>query len=395
MPKVALIYYAFSLFSQSIASYVVKAVVCIGINTPALSLKFWSFSVSTSKRSILVTCKQPSLLCHGSHYCRHTFFQRNKHITMTFVSVSNEALKAKTATSNENADDDAHVTYEDNNSLLARTKHHHLTVCMVPPTSSRDVWENLTRARKELRDPGYFRWPPHANLLYPFVNLRPQLSPDTENIVSQGVNGTSIMFEKQQTSKIDPIILDRLVAACRQCEPFICRLTEFGTFGGIKRGVLWVTPDSNMNLPVSAALDTTPLIRLQKLLEEQFPECNDQRKVSGSFVPHMTLSHFANIDEALQAQRTIAKWWPSSLEFQVEEIYLLERKGDDGQFLRVADIRLGSSVEPSERIATYTNKPIPFQYMPATEELWVYEERMKLKQRRNRKGTGNYRRTLT
>ena len=39
-------------------------------------------------------------------------------------------------------------------------KLHTMTVCMVPESKYADVWEAVTKARTELRDPGLFRWPP-------------------------------------------------------------------------------------------------------------------------------------------------------------------------------------------------------------------------------------------
>ena len=50
-------------------------------------------------------------------------------------------------------------------------KVHHVTVCMVPPPEAHKVWEIVTKMRKQLKDPGYYRWPPHANLLYPFFEF--------------------------------------------------------------------------------------------------------------------------------------------------------------------------------------------------------------------------------
>jgi 2'-5' RNA ligase superfamily len=48
----------------------------------------------------------------------------------------------------------------------ARSKTHASTVALVPPEAS---WERIQRARYELQDKGLYRWPPHCNLLYPFV----------------------------------------------------------------------------------------------------------------------------------------------------------------------------------------------------------------------------------
>lgn len=227
-------------------------------------------------------------------------------------------------------------------------KFHHLTVCMVPPESNELVWNEVTKCRTKLRDPGLFRWPPHANLLYPFVDIRPRDSHD---------------------EIIDSSVLEALVGACHDSVPFTVRLKQFGTFGGRKRGVLWLDPDCRND-------KTNPLVDLQKKLVEVFPDCNDVNKKSeAGFSPHMTVSHFSSLEEALEAQRTVEPCWRNDLDFQVDRIYLLKRAGDDGQFLRVADIFFGKA-------AVVHDPPIPFCHMPATEADWVREERMKLKSRR-------------
>jgi 2'-5' RNA ligase superfamily len=260
------------------------------------------------------------------------------------------------------------------NSLpIGEKKFHHLTVCIVPPESHVEVWEMVTKCRTELRDPGLFRWPPHANLLYPFLDIRPSRKEDDD-------------VDNDDRPTVNPEIIEGLIAACRQCEPFHIRLQQFGTFGGGKRGVLWLGPDSykadggeSTTLCVEA-----PLFRLQSLLIESFPTCNDQnKKTAEGFNPHMTLSHFVNLDEALAAQTRVEEWWPADLQFPVDFIYLLQRSGDGGQFLRVADISLGA-----ESTAIVHGVPIPFRHMPKTEADWVLEERMKLKKRRNGKGRG-------
>ena len=39
---------------------------------------------------------------------------------------------------------------------------------------------------------------------------------------------------------LKPETLDKLQGACRRMEPFTVRLERLGTFGGAKRGVLWM-----------------------------------------------------------------------------------------------------------------------------------------------------------
>lgn len=243
-------------------------------------------------------------------------------------------------------------------------KVHFMTVCMVPPSQYENVWEALTKARVQLKDPGFFRWPPHANLLYPFLNVKP-------------IDKDFIDDEK----------LQQLSLAVKKIKPFRVSLDSFGTFGGTSRGVLYTYPRSYKNrnsLINDEGKDHTmePLIALQSVLYEHFPECPDQQQKYGKFTPHITLSHFPSLEDAQKAQKMIESWW-TKMEFDVHEIYLLRRLGDGGQFKKIATLPLGSSKDVCQH-----HPDIAFDGMPTKEVNWVYEERMQLKARRN----GNIRR---
>ncbi|GAX28811.1 hypothetical protein FisN_35Lu025 [Fistulifera solaris] len=250
-------------------------------------------------------------------------------------------------------------------------KFHHFTVCLVPPEREERIWQILTRARTELRDAGFYRWPPHVNLLYPFCDPYVATNDPSDRAV------------------IDSDILRRLEAACRRVEPFQVQLNQFGTFGGSNRGVLWLDPSSSSERTDAdnASIKEVPIMRLQRLLEEQYPFCNEQRLVGedGGFKPHMTLSHFASRSEAQAAQNMLSStaWWPKddSLQFWVEEIYLMHRQGDvgGGQFKRIASLPLGEN-----RITQIMEGP--FQQMPTEEYEWVKEARKIMKRERNRRG---------
>lgn len=265
------------------------------------------------------------------------------------------------------------ATVSNEEKILPLQKQYTLTVCMVPPPGAKQVWRDVTKARTDLKDPGLFRWPPHANLLYPFIEIKENL----EDIV------------------------DKLRNATKQCEPFGVSLDSLGTFGGKNRGVLWLYPrssysDDSDNFNDNDKSKQEPLIRLQALLEEAFPTCTDQRK-SGHFTPHMTLSHFESLEDAQAAQSQIESWWPRDVSFDLSEVYLLQRKGDDGQFLRVATISLGRDHVENDSAATSTgivihDPPEAFPDMPLVEEDWVREERMQLKKRRNGSWKGRRRR---
>jgi len=288
-----------------------------------------------------------------------------KHTNQSWLS----SRSALVESSDENANDRVfkqNTTNKDTQQSPGPRKHHTLTVCMVPHPSETEAWEKITMARTQLRDPGLFRWPPHVNLLYPFVDIKP-------------TDGSSVETPKL----VRDDVVDRLRAATEQCEPFDVTLDRLGCFGGAKRGVLWFYPTSHRHEAKNEG--TEPLIELQSLLEEQFPECQDQN-MHGEFNPHMTISHFPNLDESNQAQGQIEEWWPKNLTFRVDEIYLLERKGDDDQFLRVASLRLGKVPEMGN--GTLLHVPAePFPMMPSKEEDWVRQERMTMKERRRGNGS--------
>jgi len=280
-------------------------------------------------------------------------------------------------------------------------KAHTATVCVVPPPENIHVWREVSKIRSELKDPGYFRWPPHINLLYPFVELR-KASKNNNNNVDTLDDDTS------ELTTLDEIVA-QLVSATESIPPFSVQLSRFGTFGGKRRGVLWLHPDDTTSSGLQQGAEpsnyqeddeineesATPLLRLQSSLETAFPMCSDGTK---PFTPHMTVSHFSNLEEALRAKETITLP-PSdsneSYQFVVDRIYVLGREGDEGQFLRIAEIPLGSAMDgfigigssSSSSPAIRHNPPAPFPDMPTSEEDWVYQERMLLKSRRksNRK----------
>lgn len=188
--------------------------------------------------------------------------------------------------------------------------------------------------------------------------------------------------------------MSRLAETVRQIEPFDITLENLGTFGGKKRGVLWMYPSSKWISPFyfanhvmeSRSRENDPLIKLQGLLQEALPLCNDQQK-GGRYAPHMTLTHTPNLKEAESLKSDIMGWW-KPVKFRCEEIYVLQRKGDDGQFQIAATIRLGKVAAENRASIEKFEKLRAFVGMPKVEEDWVREERLKLKKRRNRGGKG-------
>jgi poly(A) polymerase len=131
---------------------------------------------------------------------------------------------------------------------------YHTSVSIIPPPGP--VYDKLMETRRGLGDEDYNKWPPHINLLYPFV-------------------------ERSNFKSVIPILNEGL----KDIEPFELILTDFGVFGstsyrGIFRGILWVDPTVRGDHPDSLAL-------LQSKLEGVMPFCTEQRlklwRISSSF----------------------------------------------------------------------------------------------------------------
>jgi 2'-5' RNA ligase len=261
-------------------------------------------------------------------------------------------------------------------------------------------------------------WPPHINLLYPFLQLK--YTPSSSRSNNDNNNGDEGLVDDDSSLYSVYDIVRRIELVTRQFLPFKIVLDEFGTFGGKRRGVLWLNPSSfktfgrtfNESEQIGSVSTTAesstvpPLHELQRRLEEAFPMCRDQSQKGdeGSFVPHMTISHFECLHDAQSAQRSLLEHHDNHgpMSFLLDRIYLLERKGDSGQFLRVAQIALGSNDNDDNYDANQTNRvivqtqifdpPSAFPTMPKIELDWVLEERMKLKKRRNGRGKAGWRR---
>lgn len=177
---------------------------------------------------------------------------------------------------------------------------HHAACCITPPDDG-PAWRAVQAARLDLRDAGLYRWPPHANLIYPF---------------SDDPRGAAVALRR----------------ACRTVAPFRVRLAETGVFGGRRRGVLWLRPEVARGAPGSLA---TLQARLCGALALETP---DARSKSLPFVPHVTLAHFSSADAARAAGDALAF---DAVEFDVDAVTLVVRDGADGQFEIAETVPLG------------------------------------------------------
>ena len=218
------------------------------------------------------------------------------------------------------------MTTDEKEKKLAKT--HSSTIALVPPD---EAWETVQALRYTLEDKGVYRWPPHVNLLYPFV---------VESHI--------------------PLALPKVRAALSNMEPFQVRLAEFGLFAHRRKSTLWLRPDTSP--------DTLALDRLQQALQDAVPECHEQRSnFGGRFSPHMTVTHLDNdkrsVRECEQLRDDLqASWQPVT--FMCTEVHVMTRQGPKGQFRIRAKIFLGQDQEAGEALQDQAYAGMPSEAPP-------------------------------
>lgn len=244
---------------------------------------------------------------------------------------------------------------------------HHSTIAIVPPSALTDtwVWERCQGTRYKLRDRGYYRWPPHCNLIYPFID------PDS-------------LCES----------IPALVEAAAKIQPFRITLSTLGTFCGYNRGVLWLDPvvaDEGLQSSIYD-LQSSLTTALRSVHGYDIP-------ISDRFRPHMTLCHYPTLSAAQAVADDLAvEWSTSPVHFDVREVYVMERRGDGGQFrithrlpLRgVDDSTLFTLCGDDNDGNDGNDGTYRFPFMPVEEEAWVREVRGEYKDgRRSARGRVN------
>jgi poly(A) polymerase len=136
-------------------------------------------------------------------------------------------------------------------------------------------------------DRRFDRWMPHINLLYGFV-------PEE-------------YFEEAAQA---------IAQALAQLQPFEVTLTSFETFTHRSSSTAWLRP---------VAQPPDALHQLQAVLQQLFPQCDEQSKKSAAgFTPHLSVGQFPTAQEA---REQLPSWHP--LSFLVESVALISRRGDE------------------------------------------------------------------
>ena len=141
-----------------------------------------------------------------------------------------------------------------------------------------------------MHDKAYKRWPPHINLMYPFLT-------DTD------------------IADVIPALMKEL----SQVAPFKVTFdsTGFGHFTHAKSSTIWVCPSPAQKI-----------ISVEDRLLRAVPQCNDLAEFSDAgFAPHLTLgqANKATVEKAVA--KFAGSWTPCSC--TVDALYVLTREGEE------------------------------------------------------------------
>ncbi|EKX46785.1 hypothetical protein GUITHDRAFT_51502, partial [Guillardia theta CCMP2712] len=184
-------------------------------------------------------------------------------------------------------------------------------LCLIPPG---DLWPSMQEIRS-VHDKSFLRWPPHVNVLYPFV-------PEHEF----------------------PVAAARAEQALRRMKPFTVSLASMSSFQHSKYShTLWLKPEDGAAEKQEQAgargeEEDAPLQQLYRLLLQAFPHCDDSIARFQRFVPHLSLGQWKTLEGPPIAQLE-ASWEKSS--FLVSHVYLIARSGFHDPFRVVYAVPLG------------------------------------------------------
>ena len=191
---------------------------------------------------------------------------------------------------------------------LEPKKVHTSALCFVPAIDRQEGIQQL----RATYDRQIKRWPPHVNLLYPFV-------PETE-------------FETAAQT---------LATALRDIEAFSVVAAGFGSFRHGKNTTVWLDPTGGESSVACAQWRA-----LQALCQQAFPHFTDQTSRK-PFVPHLTVGQFEESARHAAFEAAVAQAW-EPLPLHVGEVVLISRAGADAPFLVHWRVALGTGVATRE-----------------------------------------------
>lgn len=210
-------------------------------------------------------------------------------------------------------------------------------LALIPPSSIAAPIDTIRR----VSDKNFARWPPHINLLYPFLYLPTEPGQGQLSLTETWNEGVKSLSGMQLKAEIRA----RIQQAVKAIEPFDVTLDadSAGTFShssGKRAGwtskTVWLEPS------------TLRVQHLQAALQAEFKECDADKR---QFTPHLSLGQ-ADSDDAAQrlreeARRSVAGsiggegGASAPLHWHVDKIYVITRRAYRDRFRAVGSIDLG------------------------------------------------------
>lgn len=203
----------------------------------------------------------------------------------------------------------------------------HLTyktaVALLPPPGITQPIE----AVRSVHDKNFKRWPPHINVIYPFLASPLETSDSNAPRLSQAIQA-------------------RLEKATSDIRAFQVSLNADspGTFTHSKSSkTVWLGPVPDDNVK-----------QLQAALQVEFAECDSDQR---AFTPHLSVGQARTdkVAEQLRIEisngvadfRKLKEGTPNTLDWFVDKVYVIERKGFHGRFTVVGSVDLKQEQQAS------------------------------------------------
>lgn len=262
---------------------------------------------------------------------------------------------------------------------------HKVALVLLPPTTITAPIESIRRKH----DKHYHRWPPHINLIYPFLASVSIPSTSPPNVVTAGSDHEDGSYVQSPHGRLDETVHARLRRALTGLKSFPVLLAKQpGHFQHNKRSsTVWLNPFSAQGEPsgaqrhASGGLETADedaaassaihLVKeLQARLQAEFAECDaDDRP----YTPHLSLGQAVGSDSAqtlgMEARDVIESFLgfrgqgdsegsqehevkevaaderqprrSDGLEWLVDRVFVIDRKGFKDRFKIVGEVELG------------------------------------------------------
>lgn len=264
---------------------------------------------------------------------------------------------------------------------------HKSSLVLIPPSSIAKPIETL----RHKHDKQFHRWPPHINLVYPFLSSpsnpadfeTPSLSQNIESPkIKEQADSGPLKSSSSNTPQLRDDIRSRIYSVVKDVHPFSISLHADppGKFAHGKRSAtVWLNPSDqpikeNSNMlgvhPVSGSQNPIGTLRhLQALLQSEFSECDTDNR---PFTPHLSVGQAAGargVEELSKEVKSVVEGFlhdrgdeglayegdveghqqlprndnQGGLAWHIDTVFVIERKDFNDRFKIIGSIKLGET----------------------------------------------------